>query len=195
MYLVNINRPDDVQNILSGKLALRYAGREAEALKAIAQSAIKRSLAQFQQVRNVSVVLIVWKNLNIVGITLGSNRLPRRVSRRPHYQGPFGIVVRYHVGAKLVSHYRALFPCPGMPVFLLFLSIVNWNFIVLYSGIARCPRNCSTCWPSWEEAVADDFGSQVIRHPRSRGWCAHNLWTYPHRLYIWSSIGHDSEPW
>lgn len=43
-------RPDDVQNILSGKLALRYAGREAEALKAIAQSAIKRSLAQFQQV-------------------------------------------------------------------------------------------------------------------------------------------------
>jgi len=30
-------------------LALRYAGREAEALKAIAQSAIKRSLAQFQQ--------------------------------------------------------------------------------------------------------------------------------------------------
>lgn len=39
-----------MQNILSGKLALRYAGREAEALKAIAQSAIKRSLAQFQQV-------------------------------------------------------------------------------------------------------------------------------------------------
>merc|ERR1712071_751933 len=29
--------------------ALRYAGREAEALKAIAQSAIKRSLAQFQK--------------------------------------------------------------------------------------------------------------------------------------------------
>ena len=46
MYLF---RPDDVQNILSGKLALRYAGREAESLKAIAQSAIKRSLAQFQQ--------------------------------------------------------------------------------------------------------------------------------------------------
>lgn len=44
-----LNTPDDVQNILSGKLALRYAGREAEALKAIAQSAIKRSLAQFQQ--------------------------------------------------------------------------------------------------------------------------------------------------
>lgn len=44
-----LNTPDDVQNILSGKLALRYAGREAEALKAIAQSSIKRSLAQFQQ--------------------------------------------------------------------------------------------------------------------------------------------------
>jgi len=44
-----LNTPDDVQNILSGKLALRYAGREVEALKAIAQSAIKRSLAQFQE--------------------------------------------------------------------------------------------------------------------------------------------------
>jgi len=44
-----LNTPDVVQSILSGKLALRYAGREAEALKAIAQSAIKRSLAQFQQ--------------------------------------------------------------------------------------------------------------------------------------------------
>jgi hypothetical protein len=49
-FFLFTNRPDDVQNILSGKLALRYAGREAEALKAIAQSAIKRSLAQFQQV-------------------------------------------------------------------------------------------------------------------------------------------------
>lgn len=45
--------PDVVQSILSGKLALRYAGREAEALKAIAQAAIKRSLAQFQQVNNL----------------------------------------------------------------------------------------------------------------------------------------------
>lgn len=44
-----LNTPDAVQSILSGKLALRYAGREAEALKAIAQAAIKRSLAQFQQ--------------------------------------------------------------------------------------------------------------------------------------------------
>jgi len=44
-----LNTPDVVQSILSGKLALRYAGREAEALKAIAQAAIKRSLAQFQQ--------------------------------------------------------------------------------------------------------------------------------------------------
>merc|ERR1712071_229010 len=44
-----LNTPDVVQSILSGKLALRYAGREAEALKAIAQSAIKRSLAQFQK--------------------------------------------------------------------------------------------------------------------------------------------------
>lgn len=52
-------RPDDVQNILSGKLALRYAGREAEALKAIAQSAIKRSLAQFQQVRSFKNVQVV----------------------------------------------------------------------------------------------------------------------------------------
>lgn len=44
-----LNTPDVVQSILSGKLALRYAGCEVEALKAIAQAAIKRSLAQFQQ--------------------------------------------------------------------------------------------------------------------------------------------------
>jgi hypothetical protein len=59
-----IFRPDDVQNILSGKLALRYAGREAEALKAIAQSAIKRSLAQFQTVSpGVLICFIIEINL------------------------------------------------------------------------------------------------------------------------------------
>ncbi|KAK2709183.1 hypothetical protein QYM36_012994 [Artemia franciscana] len=41
--------PEDVASLLSGKLALRYSGREVDALRAIAQASIKRSLADFQQ--------------------------------------------------------------------------------------------------------------------------------------------------
>ncbi len=42
--------PDDVQSIVSGKLALRYSGRHVEAMKDIAQASQKRSLADFQKV-------------------------------------------------------------------------------------------------------------------------------------------------
>jgi len=45
-----ISRPDDVQNIVSGKLALKYAGRDIEAMKMVAASSHKRSLADFNEV-------------------------------------------------------------------------------------------------------------------------------------------------
>jgi len=44
-----LKTPDDVQQIISGKLALKYAGADIEAMKCIAQASHKRSLAAFQQ--------------------------------------------------------------------------------------------------------------------------------------------------
>jgi len=45
---VMLNLPDEVSNIVSGKLALRYSGPEVEALKAVAAANKARSLADFQ---------------------------------------------------------------------------------------------------------------------------------------------------
>merc|ERR550519_278840 len=45
---VMLNLPDEVSNIVSGKLALRYSGPEVEALKAVAAANKARSLAEFQ---------------------------------------------------------------------------------------------------------------------------------------------------
>ncbi|CAF3351128.1 unnamed protein product [Rotaria sp. Silwood1] len=46
---VMMNTPDDVNALMSVKLALKYSGRDVEAMKAIAQASKKRSLADFQQ--------------------------------------------------------------------------------------------------------------------------------------------------
>ncbi|KAJ1527962.1 hypothetical protein ONE63_007895 [Megalurothrips usitatus] len=46
---IMLNAPEDVQQIVSGKLAIKYAGKDIEAMKAVAQASHKRSLADFQQ--------------------------------------------------------------------------------------------------------------------------------------------------
>ncbi|CAH2010152.1 unnamed protein product [Acanthoscelides obtectus] len=46
---IMLNNPEDVQQIISGKLAIKYAGLDVEAMKAVAQASHKRSLADFQQ--------------------------------------------------------------------------------------------------------------------------------------------------
>ncbi|KAF8793771.1 26S proteasome non-ATPase regulatory subunit like protein [Argiope bruennichi] len=46
---VMLNQPDEVSSIILGKLVLKYAGPEVDALKAIAQASRKRSMADFQQ--------------------------------------------------------------------------------------------------------------------------------------------------
>jgi 26S proteasome regulatory subunit N6 len=66
------NRPDDVNALMSVKLALKYGGRDVEAMKAVAQASKKRSLADFQQVCSsyeASVLLIEHE------ILLGIERL------------------------------------------------------------------------------------------------------------------------
>lgn len=46
---IMLNLPEDVQHIISGKLALKYAGSDIDAMKSVAQASHKRSLADFQQ--------------------------------------------------------------------------------------------------------------------------------------------------
>lgn len=53
-FYVDVYRADEVQAIVSGKLALKYAGPNIEAMKSIAQASHKRSLADFQKVSCVT---------------------------------------------------------------------------------------------------------------------------------------------
>merc|ERR1712076_210595 len=46
---VMLNLPDEVTNLVSGKLALRHSGPDMESMKAVALAAKARSLADFQK--------------------------------------------------------------------------------------------------------------------------------------------------
>merc|ERR1712141_338306 len=48
MAKIMLNTPEEVQHIVSGKLALKYQGSEIEAMKEVAQASKNRSLAEFQ---------------------------------------------------------------------------------------------------------------------------------------------------
>uniref|UniRef100_A0A146KS83 26S proteasome non-ATPase regulatory subunit 11 n=2 Tax=Lygus hesperus TaxID=30085 RepID=A0A146KS83_LYGHE len=45
---IMLNTPEDVQQLISGKLALKHAGRDIDAMKNVAKASAKRSLADFQ---------------------------------------------------------------------------------------------------------------------------------------------------
>nr|NVI77858.1 regulatory particle non-ATPase 6 [Cucujiformia] len=45
---IMLSSPEEVQQIISGKLAIKYAGKDIDAMKAVAQASHKRSLADFQ---------------------------------------------------------------------------------------------------------------------------------------------------
>ncbi|TSK14719.1 26S proteasome non-ATPase regulatory subunit 11B [Bagarius yarrelli] len=46
---IMLSSPEEVQSLISGKLALRYAGRQTDALKCVAQASKNRSLADFEK--------------------------------------------------------------------------------------------------------------------------------------------------
>jgi len=46
---IMINAADDINNLITGKLALKYDGRDIDSMKAIANASQKRSLAEFQK--------------------------------------------------------------------------------------------------------------------------------------------------
>jgi len=48
MSKIMLRMPEEVHNIVSGKLALKYSGTDIEAMKGVAQASKKRSLADFQ---------------------------------------------------------------------------------------------------------------------------------------------------
>uniref|UniRef100_A0A669D4A5 Proteasome 26S subunit, non-ATPase 11b n=1 Tax=Oreochromis niloticus TaxID=8128 RepID=A0A669D4A5_ORENI len=49
LVLFYSNTPEEVQALISGKLGLRYTGRQTEALKCVAQASKNRSLADFEK--------------------------------------------------------------------------------------------------------------------------------------------------
>lgn len=53
-FIFMYSRPDEVHSIIMGRLVLKYAGPEIDAMKAIAQASHKRSMADFQ------AVCVVW---------------------------------------------------------------------------------------------------------------------------------------
>merc|ERR1712062_44548 len=82
MSKVMLNLPDEVANLVSGKLALRHSGPDMESMKAVALAAKARSLADFQKAVKAYKVqleddMIVAKHLT----TLYSNMLEHNLCR------------------------------------------------------------------------------------------------------------------
>merc|ERR1719481_1818235 len=82
MAKIMLNTPEEVQHIVSGKLALKYQGQEIEAMKTVAQASKNRSLAEFQNaVKTYSKELeqdrIVAKHLDTLYQTMLEQNLCR----------------------------------------------------------------------------------------------------------------------
>merc|ERR1712223_1151829 len=82
MAKIMLNTPEEVQHIVSGKLALKYQGSEIEAMKEVAQASKNRSLAEFQNaVKKYSKELeqdrIVAKHLDTLYQTMLEQNLCR----------------------------------------------------------------------------------------------------------------------
>lgn len=99
MAKVMLNTPEEVQHIISGKVALKYQGTEIESMKAVAQASKNRSLAEFQDaVKKYSKELeqdrIVAKHLDTLYQTMLEQNLCRIIE-------PYSRVQVKHVSEKI----------------------------------------------------------------------------------------------
>uniref|UniRef100_A0A4W3HXX6 Proteasome 26S subunit, non-ATPase 11b n=1 Tax=Callorhinchus milii TaxID=7868 RepID=A0A4W3HXX6_CALMI len=58
---IMLNTPEDVQALVSGKLALRYAGRQTDSLKCVARASKNRSLADFEKLEHIATLIKLSK--------------------------------------------------------------------------------------------------------------------------------------
>merc|ERR1711963_307870 len=99
MSKIMLRTPEEVQNIVSGKLALKYSGQQIEAMKSVAQASKNRSLAEFQNaVKTYSNELeqdrIVAKHLDTLYQTMLEQNLCRIIE-------PYKRVQVKHVSKKI----------------------------------------------------------------------------------------------
>lgn len=99
MSKIMLNLPDEVQGIVSGKLALKYSGSNIEAMKAVAKASQKRSLADFQNaIRTFKVELEQDKTVNKHLDTLYQTMLEQNLCRIIE---PYSKVQVKHVSDKI----------------------------------------------------------------------------------------------
>jgi len=94
---IMVGNPEDVASIISGKLALKYAGVEVEAMKAVAQAYTNRSLQQFEAAKSkykteLSNDTIISSHLTALYDTLLEQNLVRILE-------PFSVVEISHVAS------------------------------------------------------------------------------------------------
>merc|ERR1711899_320641 len=99
MAKIMLNTPEEVQHIVSGKLALKYQGEQIEAMKSVAKASKNRSLAEFQNaVKTYSNELeqdrIVAKHLDTLYQTMLEQNLCRIIE-------PYKRVQVKHVSEKI----------------------------------------------------------------------------------------------
>lgn len=125
-------RPDDVQNIVSGKLALKYAGRDIDAMKMVASSSHKRSLADFKE-----------------ALEKFGPELKNDVIVRAHLDTLYDTMLEQNLC-------RIIEPYSRVQVFSS-LSIFGLGFLmVIYSGGLHIQDHCIANVPGREEVVTDD---------------------------------------
>ncbi|XP_021233380.1 26S proteasome non-ATPase regulatory subunit 11 isoform X1 [Numida meleagris] len=178
---IMLNAPEDVQALVSGKLALRYAGRQTEALKCVAQASKNRSLADFEKaLTDYKVELrddpIINTHLAKLYDNLLEQNLIRVIEPFSRVQG-VGLSVG-EASAALASRSTAAPRCSCA--------------VALPDGAHIRPHQALQ-GRRGEEAVTDDPGQEVPWHPRPGRGRPHHLRRAPRGQNVRSRPGDDPE--